>query len=151
MKYFENLYDCQHVKVHKTDSVWVSWLPSNAGEYYRGCARHAINFTRLEVDVDVALSSSTLRTATIKLDSVRDFSALYQMNTASAHSVSCLSVSSVRFQRYRLYALARLRYRYFFCLLELFNFLYPPLYPTKYSYQTKDPIFWKSWTSGPQR
>jgi hypothetical protein len=113
--------------------------------------RHAINFTRLEVDVDVALSSSTLRTATIKLDSVRDFSALYQMNTASAHSVSCLSVSSVRFQRYRLYALARLRYRYFFCLLELFNFLYPPLYPTKYSYQTKDPIFWKSWTSGPQR
>jgi hypothetical protein len=38
MKYFENLYDCQHVKVHKTDSVWVSWLPSNAGEYYRGCA-----------------------------------------------------------------------------------------------------------------
>jgi hypothetical protein len=35
--------------------------------------RHAINFTRLKVDIDVALSSSTLRTATMKLDPVRDF------------------------------------------------------------------------------
>jgi hypothetical protein len=74
MKYFENLCDCQHIKVHKTASAWVSWSLSNAGEYYWGCAppRYQLHEARGRCRRRT-LSSTTLRTATMKLDSVRDF------------------------------------------------------------------------------